>query len=101
MVASGCRQNEGNEKSLHVNLQADENVTEYTCAPPSTPLPGVKDLGGLCIYNMWVRGPGLDSINSMTSEAAFSSRSCDLVGGWGNAIRYLIIIISPALTSFL
>lgn len=42
----------------------------------------------------------LDSINSMTSEAALSSRACDLVGGWGNAIRYLIIIISPALTSF-
>lgn len=42
----------------------------------------------------------LDSINSMTSEPALTSRACDLVGGWGNAIPYLIIIISPALTYF-
>ncbi len=43
----------------------------------------------------------LDSINSITSEPALTSRACDLVGGWSNAIPYLIIIISPALTSFL
>jgi len=49
---------------------------------------------------MWVRGPMLDSINSMTSEPVLTSRACDLVGGWSNAIPYLIIIISPALTPF-
>ncbi len=91
------------EKPLHVNLQADEKVTDYTCAPPPSLLPGVVqawDLRCLCIYNMWVRGPMLDSINSITSEPALTSRACDLVGGWSNAIPYLIIIISPALTSF-
>ncbi len=89
------------EKPLHVNLQADEKVTDYTCAPPPSLLPGVVqawDLRCLCIYNMWVRGPMLDSINSMMSEPTLTSRACDLVGGWSNA--YLIIIIFRALTSF-